>query len=252
MVFALAGDSTMTRRRPMTGNTVARLSSGASVRSGRILATAWPDAPRPSLFYLVVGGLSWPVLRGLFRQRATGQRAPPARPGATSSRRTTSRTSIRGRSACRSSRAATCASWGSRSCSGSRSAWSCAPAARSRSGADSATTRRSRPRCSCAASGHVVVMFPEGTRRSKGLRKKHEARWRSGAARIALEAGVPLVPAGIARHRPSVAARPRSASRTVRRSPSTISPALELSARRRRVATERLCEAIERLEASLA
>ena len=46
--------------------------------------------------------------------------------------------------------------------------------------------------------GHVVVMFPEGTRRQKGLRKKHEARWRSGAARIALDAGVPLVPAGIA------------------------------------------------------
>jgi 1-acyl-sn-glycerol-3-phosphate acyltransferase len=41
-------------------------------------------------------------------------------------------------------------------------------------------------------------MFPEGTRRQKGLRKKREARWRSGAARIALEAGVPLVPAGIA------------------------------------------------------
>jgi 1-acyl-sn-glycerol-3-phosphate acyltransferase len=46
--------------------------------------------------------------------------------------------------------------------------------------------------------GHVVVMFPEGTRRQKGLRKKREARWRSGAARIALEAGVPLVPAAIA------------------------------------------------------
>jgi 1-acyl-sn-glycerol-3-phosphate acyltransferase len=40
-------------------------------------------------------------------------------------------------------------------------------------------------------------MFPEGTRREKGLRKSREARWRSGAARIALEAGVPLVPAGI-------------------------------------------------------
>ena len=45
--------------------------------------------------------------------------------------------------------------------------------------------------------GHVVVMFPEGTRREKGLRKRREARWRSGAARIALEAGVPLVPVGI-------------------------------------------------------
>ena len=41
-------------------------------------------------------------------------------------------------------------------------------------------------------------MFPEGTRRRKGLHKTREARWRSGAARIALEAGVPLVPAGIA------------------------------------------------------
>ena len=45
--------------------------------------------------------------------------------------------------------------------------------------------------------GHAVVMFPEGTRRRKGLRKKHEARWHTGAARIALEAEVPLVPAGI-------------------------------------------------------
>ncbi len=45
--------------------------------------------------------------------------------------------------------------------------------------------------------GHIVVMFPEGTRRRKGLRKKWEAKAHSGAARIALEAGVPLVPAGI-------------------------------------------------------
>ena len=45
--------------------------------------------------------------------------------------------------------------------------------------------------------GHVVVMFPEGTRRKKGLRKKYEARAHTGAARIALGAGVPLVPAGI-------------------------------------------------------
>jgi 1-acyl-sn-glycerol-3-phosphate acyltransferase len=48
-----------------------------------------------------------------------------------------------------------------------------------------------------AQEGHVVAMFPEGTRRTKGLRKKHEARPRTGAARIALEAGVPLVPAAV-------------------------------------------------------
>ena len=46
--------------------------------------------------------------------------------------------------------------------------------------------------------GHIVVMFPEGTRRKKGLRKKYEARAHTGAARIALEAQVPLVPAAIA------------------------------------------------------
>jgi 1-acyl-sn-glycerol-3-phosphate acyltransferase len=48
-----------------------------------------------------------------------------------------------------------------------------------------------------AREGHVVAMFPEGTRRTKGLVKRHEARPRSGAARIALEAGVPLVPAAV-------------------------------------------------------
>lgn len=49
-----------------------------------------------------------------------------------------------------------------------------------------------------AREGHIVMMFPEGTRRSKGLVKKHEARPRTGAARIALEADVPLVPAAVA------------------------------------------------------
>jgi 1-acyl-sn-glycerol-3-phosphate acyltransferase len=49
-----------------------------------------------------------------------------------------------------------------------------------------------------AREGEVVVMFPEGTRRAKGLRKKYEARWHNGAARIALAAGVPLVPAAVA------------------------------------------------------
>jgi 1-acyl-sn-glycerol-3-phosphate acyltransferase len=48
-----------------------------------------------------------------------------------------------------------------------------------------------------AREGNVVAMFPEGTRRTKGLIKKREARPRSGAARIALEAGVPLVPAAV-------------------------------------------------------
>jgi 1-acyl-sn-glycerol-3-phosphate acyltransferase len=45
--------------------------------------------------------------------------------------------------------------------------------------------------------GEVVVMFPEGTRQRKGLRKRWEARPHTGAARIALRAGAPLVPAAI-------------------------------------------------------
>jgi 1-acyl-sn-glycerol-3-phosphate acyltransferase len=49
-----------------------------------------------------------------------------------------------------------------------------------------------------AREGNVVVMFPEGTRRVKGLVKKHQARPRSGAARIALMADVPLIPAAVA------------------------------------------------------
>ena len=45
--------------------------------------------------------------------------------------------------------------------------------------------------------GEVVVMFPEGTRQRKGLRKKWQARPHTGAARIAWQAQVPLVPAAI-------------------------------------------------------
>ena len=48
-----------------------------------------------------------------------------------------------------------------------------------------------------ARDGEIVVMFPEGTRQKKGMRKKFEARPHTGAARIALGAGVPLVPAAI-------------------------------------------------------
>ena len=46
--------------------------------------------------------------------------------------------------------------------------------------------------------GEVVAIFPEGTRRKKGLVKKHQARPHTGAARVALEGNVPLIPAAIA------------------------------------------------------
>jgi 1-acyl-sn-glycerol-3-phosphate acyltransferase len=49
-----------------------------------------------------------------------------------------------------------------------------------------------------ARKGNVVAMFPHGTRQRKGLVKRYQAKAHTGAARIALEAGVPLVPAAIA------------------------------------------------------
>ena len=45
--------------------------------------------------------------------------------------------------------------------------------------------------------GKIVAMFPEGTRRVKGVRKKFAARPHSGAARVGLAAEVPIVPAAI-------------------------------------------------------
>jgi 1-acyl-sn-glycerol-3-phosphate acyltransferase len=47
------------------------------------------------------------------------------------------------------------------------------------------------------SAGEIVVMFPEGTRRKKGMRKTREARAHTGAARIAQLAGAPIVPAAI-------------------------------------------------------
>ena len=97
--------------------------------------------------------------------------------------------------------------------------------------------------------GHLVVMFPEGTRRVKGLRKKHEARWHTGAARIALEAGVPLVPAaiagtdGIARLAPLRVAYGTPIALDDLRDRSAADAAAE--------ATDRLRAEIERLEATL-
>ena len=93
-----------------------------------------------------------------------------------------------------------------------------------------------------AREGHVIAMFPEGTRRRKGLRKKWQAEWHAGAARIALDAAVPLVPAGI-----------RGTDDLRRLGPLRIAygPPLDLDGLDAHAATERLRAEIERLEASL-
>jgi 1-acyl-sn-glycerol-3-phosphate acyltransferase len=101
-----------------------------------------------------------------------------------------------------------------------------------------------------AREGEVVAIFPEGTRRKKGLAKKHQARPRTGAVRVALEARVPLIPAAIG-----------GTDRITRLGPLRVAygPPVELDDLRdgremreaARIGTERLMAAIGELERSL-
>jgi 1-acyl-sn-glycerol-3-phosphate acyltransferase len=98
--------------------------------------------------------------------------------------------------------------------------------------------------------GYAIVMFPEGTRRRKGMPKRHEARWRSGAARIALTAGVPLVPAGISGTERLARLGPL---RVAYGAPIATDDLSELPlGEAARVATDRLRDAITALEGGLA
>jgi 1-acyl-sn-glycerol-3-phosphate acyltransferase len=97
--------------------------------------------------------------------------------------------------------------------------------------------------------GEIVVMFPEGTRQTKGLVKKRTARPHTGAARIALAADAPLVPAAIS-----------GTDRLLRLGPLRVAygPPLDLSDLEGQdqktaasVATERLMTKIDELKATL-
>jgi 1-acyl-sn-glycerol-3-phosphate acyltransferase len=89
--------------------------------------------------------------------------------------------------------------------------------------------------------GEVVVMFPEGTRQRKGLRKRWEARPHTGAARIAHRAGAPLVPAAI-----------KGTDRLVRLGPLRVAygPPIEVTDDAHET-TERLMAEIQRLHETL-
>jgi 1-acyl-sn-glycerol-3-phosphate acyltransferase len=151
--------------------------------------------PRPSWLYSLVAVLSWPVLKVAFRLRATGRehvpdvggRAYPAR--GWRARRGPAGSPLFPRRFLRFMAKKELfwppLGWIVRAGGGFR----VDRGKRDQQAIDTAIA--------LCREGHAVVMFPEGTRRSKGLRKRHEARWHTGAARIALEAGVPLVPAGI-------------------------------------------------------
>ena len=162
---------------------------GASVNTPRMAA-------RPSPIYLLAGGLSWPLVRLLFRLRATGLEHLPKAGGYVLAANHTSNFDP----------------WALgiplfprrwlRFMAKSELYWR--PLNVLLDAAGAFPVRRGerdleaiRTAVELCREGHVVVMFPEGTRRVKGLRKKWEAKAHTGAARIALEAGVPLVPAAI-------------------------------------------------------
>jgi 1-acyl-sn-glycerol-3-phosphate acyltransferase len=152
--------------------------------------------PRPGLVYSLIAVLSWPVLKLLFRLRARGRENVPAEGGFVLAANHTSNFDP----------------WPLglplfprrylRFMAKSELFWFPLSAVLRAGGAFRVRRGRGDEEAIAKAvelcrEGHVVVMFPEGTRRRKGLRKRHEARWHSGAARIALDAEVPLVPAAI-------------------------------------------------------
>ncbi len=97
--------------------------------------------------------------------------------------------------------------------------------------------------------GEAVAIFPEGTRRSKGLIKRRQARPHKGAARIALEAGVPLIPAAIAGTDRLTRLGPL---RVAYGPPVALDDLRELDMREgARIGTERLMDAIGKLETTL-
>ena len=97
--------------------------------------------------------------------------------------------------------------------------------------------------------GEIVVMFPEGTRLKKGLRKRRQARPHTGAARIALSAGVPLVPAAIGG---TDRLRRLGPLRVAYGEPIELSDLEELDVKEASsIATERLMESIDGLRATL-
>jgi 1-acyl-sn-glycerol-3-phosphate acyltransferase len=99
-----------------------------------------------------------------------------------------------------------------------------------------------------ARAGEVVAIFPEGTRRNKG-RNTRRARPRSGAARVALAADVPLVPAAIGGTESLTKLGPL---RVAYGPPVELDDLKDMDIRRAsRIATERLMDSIHGLERTL-
>jgi 1-acyl-sn-glycerol-3-phosphate acyltransferase len=151
--------------------------------------------PRPSPLYLLIGVLSWPLVKGLFRLRARGLENLPG-----------------GGFVLAANHASNFDPWPLglplfprrflRFMGKSELFWTPLKQIIEAGGAfpvrrGERDTEAIDTAIDLVRDGHIVVMFPEGTRQRKGLRKKFEQRAHTGAARIALGAGAPLVPAAI-------------------------------------------------------
>jgi 1-acyl-sn-glycerol-3-phosphate acyltransferase len=205
-------------------------------------------APRPTPVYLAVGVLSWPLLKLLFRYRATGLERLPRDGGYVLAANHVSNLDPWALGMALFPRRFL------RFMAKSELFWfplgpfiASAGAFKVRRGESDVEAIRIAEQL--ARDGHVIAMFPEGTRRRKGLRKKWQPERHTGAARIALAADVPLVPAAV-----------KGTDHLARLGPLRVAygdavPIDDLvdlnPAEAARVATDRLMTSIELLESSL-
>jgi 1-acyl-sn-glycerol-3-phosphate acyltransferase len=152
--------------------------------------------PRPSRLYLVIGALSLPVLRGLFRLRSEGEENLPQVGGYVLASNHLSNFDpwplgmpLWPRRFLRFMAKSELYWWPARYILDAGGAF---PVRRGERDVEAMQTAVELVR-----GGHVVAMFPHGTRERKGLVKRYQPRAHTGAARIALEAGVPLVPVAL-------------------------------------------------------
>jgi 1-acyl-sn-glycerol-3-phosphate acyltransferase len=203
---------------------------------------------RPSPFYLFVGAISWPIVRWLFRLRDEGVENLPREGGYVLAANHTSNLDpwplglpLWPKRYLRFMAKSELFWWPMGPVITAGGAF---PVRRGERDVEAIQTAVELTR-----KGHVVAMFPHGTRERKGLVKKYQPRSHTGAARIALLAGVPLVPAAI-----------RGTDRLIRLGPLRVRYGKpievdDIDARdqseRARIATERLMVEIARLKESL-
>ncbi len=151
---------------------------------------------RPSPFYSLVAALSWPVLRGLYRLRAEGLENLPQSGGYVLSANHTSNFDpwplglpLWPKQFLRFMAKSELYWWPLNHLINAGGGF---PVRRGEGDLEAIETAVKLVR-----EGYVVAMFPHGTRQRKGLLKRRQPQAHTGAARIALDAGAPLVPAAI-------------------------------------------------------